>query len=482
MKEFAKTSAYFWVFTSLLFGAFYPRTATADGPRIGNAAPPLELAKLLQAPPGFSVDWNDMRGRVVVLDFWATWCGPCVASLPHWNTLVDTFKGRPVHFIALTDENEELVTSFLKRKPIHSWIGIGALTRETYGIRGIPCTVIVNQQGIVVGVTHPALLEAKHITEVLETGKSSLPPPPERRDNTESGVEPVATSKPLFELSVRPSGPRPKGRGFNCWGVNAWNTEFTGEYATVESAILNLFQLRASLLDVRTKLSDQEYDFVLRAPEMSPAERDQLLFAMFRTTFGLQLRKDPVERTVYVLKVANTNAPGLRPSAPNARGGGGGQNGGLKLSKATVNWLPGYLDRYLKMPVFNETGLTNFYDIRLHWKMSKRELLLTAFDGAVLTAALSSKREKDSKLTDGQRRYVEAIRGKGPNADLHDFSPEDQENILLFREELAKPDEDRFMPDPEAVIAAVHEQMGLSLAKEKRMLQRIVVEKAEPQK
>jgi len=154
--------------------------ASDEVPQVGKAAPQLTLSKVLQAPAGADVKWNALRGKVVVIDFWATWCAPCRESIPHWNQLVDAFADKPVRFVAITDENDQVVREFLKRTPIHGWIGLGGVGRSThdaYGVEGIPATFIINQKGVVVAATHPAHLEAKHIREVLETGTSSLTTP-----------------------------------------------------------------------------------------------------------------------------------------------------------------------------------------------------------------------------------------------------------------------------------------------------------------
>ena len=216
-------------------------------PRWGQTAPPLNPSKILQAPADANLNWEALRGKVVVIDFWATWCGPCVKSIPHWNELVQTFQGQPVQFVAVTDENEQVVTAFLKRTPIRSWVGLDGLSqpmRDVYRIDGIPTTVIVNQKGVVVVVTHPARLESKHITEVISTGASSLPPPAEdllaaKADN--DGFERVPATRPLLELSVRRSGPRPAGHGTDCWSTRD-KRDMTGEYASVKSAILGLHE------------------------------------------------------------------------------------------------------------------------------------------------------------------------------------------------------------------------------------------------
>src|SRR5262245_46570784 len=66
---------------------------------VGEPAPPLTLERLLQAPAGAKADWSALRGHVVVLEFWATWCVPCVRAVPHLNDLAEQFKDQPVQFL-----------------------------------------------------------------------------------------------------------------------------------------------------------------------------------------------------------------------------------------------------------------------------------------------------------------------------------------------------------------------------------------------
>ncbi len=457
-----------------------PLCASANGPQIGKPAPPLNLARIIHAAAGVRADWQALRGRVAVIDFWATWCGPCRKSIPHWNGLADAFQGKPVVFIAITDENPQVVAAFLSRNPIRSWIGFGA-TRQVYGIEGIPTTVIVNQKGIVVAVRHPMLIRPKDIQEVIDTGTSSLPPEvasPLTRTGDRNGMEPVRSPKPVFEVSVRPSGPLPRGHGFNCWSSSATNADLTGQYATVKSAILAFFDESEVLLDCRTSLPTNQYDFTVRLPTRSHTERERAVAPMLREVFGLKVRRVRAEREVYVLKVASTNAPGLSLSTPRSSGLGSSRPGGLTLGSTTLDGLPGWLEGYLRKPVINETGLTNRYDLRLNWEMSKSELLPLTFDRRVLQAGEDPDSKNEAKLSAYQRRELAATRGKIPPAQLKNISPQDRENIRLLRAELAKPKDEQFMPEPQSIIKAVRDQLGLALVLERRPVSVLVVNKA----
>src|SRR6185503_11931309 len=100
----------------------FPRAEAA--PQVGKPAPELGLEQVLQAPAGTEASWEKLKGKVVVLEFWATWCAPCIAAIPHLNELADHFKGKPVQFIAITDEQNKVIEAFLKKRAMRAWIGL----------------------------------------------------------------------------------------------------------------------------------------------------------------------------------------------------------------------------------------------------------------------------------------------------------------------------------------------------------------------
>ncbi len=137
---------------------------------IGRPAPELAFAGLLQGPANIEITWERLEGNVVVLEFWATSCGPCVRAFPHINALVERFKDRPVQFISITRDQEPIVADFLKRYLLRGWIALDKdkAMFESYQVGGIPHTVVVDRSGTVVQVTRPMSLTEESLEELLE--------------------------------------------------------------------------------------------------------------------------------------------------------------------------------------------------------------------------------------------------------------------------------------------------------------------------
>ena len=135
---------------------------------MGKKAPELKVQTWINKPP------EDVAGKFRLMEFWATWCGPCVQTMPHLQVLSKTHKDRLVIY-SVSDESPEKVRAFVKKMGFSYPIGTDeeARTKDELRITGIPHAILVNPEGIVVWQGHPMVLAGDEgLLDRLLEGKS----------------------------------------------------------------------------------------------------------------------------------------------------------------------------------------------------------------------------------------------------------------------------------------------------------------------
>ncbi len=116
----------------------------------GTAAPDFTLADV----HGKNVSLSEFRGKVVILNFWATWCGPCEAEMPYLNNLYKEFTSKGLVVIAISvDPKETSVLSFITEKKLAFPVLLDKNKEvyfDSYAVMGLPTTFIIDRSGVLV--------------------------------------------------------------------------------------------------------------------------------------------------------------------------------------------------------------------------------------------------------------------------------------------------------------------------------------------
>jgi thiol-disulfide isomerase/thioredoxin len=119
-------------------------TGPAD---VGKAAPHFTLADM----SGREVSLDDYRGEIVILDFWATWCGPCRMTMPILDEIQKEYAGKMTVLAINLQEPKGVVREYILRQGLSAKVLLdedGSVDRQ-YGIVAIPMQYLVDQKGII---------------------------------------------------------------------------------------------------------------------------------------------------------------------------------------------------------------------------------------------------------------------------------------------------------------------------------------------
>jgi uncharacterized protein (TIGR03435 family) len=340
----------------------------------GQQAPPLHVTQWLQAPAGFRGQWSELRGKVVVLEFWATWCSPCVRAIPHLNQLAEEFRGQDVAFLAVTDDNADRLKPFLAKHPMKAIIGIDSDRKgwKGFSVPNIPHTVLIGKDGSILGATYPENVTADVLRKALAGEKPTLPPKEGVPDDLEwdshaiewqDGVVPTmyAIIKPIKTTTS---------------GTMRRPDHITADGVSLEVLAQIAYETDHFHMDWQMPRDDQTYRAAFRVPQ---EQKERLLPYMRQTLaalFGMRARWESRERDVFILRRVEGHSP--LPESRAEKDLIQMLRGKITLRRQPVSRLCEFLTNSLRAIVIDETGLAGRYDFDIPYQPGQPEVTMQA--------------------------------------------------------------------------------------------------------
>lgn len=315
---------------------------TAERPALakkGLPAPAVNFQKVLNAPVKELRGWEALEGKVVVMEFWASWCEPCVDYIPRLNLLAERFRGKPVVFLFVTDESEEDVNEFLKLNRIDGWIlpEAGASVFKAFRVFGRPQTVLIGRDGRVAGFPRGELAP-EDVMELL-AGQYT---------QKDAGAPVLSTGAAAAEFYLARSAGH---TGTAQYGP----ASLTASAMSLEYALEWLYG-RVDKFDIKPSAAAElavSYDIRFRLPGDRAALKRDFFLKGLEYSLGLKVTRAERDSEVFVLKKSPGGPVNVKPRRDY---GGAGLNGSvLEVKGADFSPVVSRIKEVLREPVLDET-------------------------------------------------------------------------------------------------------------------------------
>lgn len=149
-------------------------TDDAERQRVARYLEHPDLARAMMAPAfsvttidGQKISMDDLQGKVVLLDFWATWCGPCREALPHIRSVAKKFQGQPLVILSVSLDTDEAKWKEFIAKNEMTWPqyrdgSFGGPIAKLFGVNAIPHTFTIDSYGV---------MQEEHVGDASIEGK-----------------------------------------------------------------------------------------------------------------------------------------------------------------------------------------------------------------------------------------------------------------------------------------------------------------------
>lgn len=141
-----------------------------------------QASRLLPGQPAFDIEMkdvngkvchlSDLKGKVLYVDLWATWCGPCCAESPHFESLSKEYQGKDIVFVPIsTDTNKKAWLDYIKmhKKELTQYNTVDPNIRSQWGVLYIPRFLVIGKDFKIINAYAPVPSDKANIKALLDT-------------------------------------------------------------------------------------------------------------------------------------------------------------------------------------------------------------------------------------------------------------------------------------------------------------------------
>ncbi len=363
---------------------------------LGKPVPNYTFSHILNSEAN-EISISDLKGKVVILEFWATWCGACIPAMKKLDSLQNDFKDE-VEIITVSEESRERLQKYIESSNTSLRIVSDTAHSANFKYRVIPHSIIIDKDGMVRAITSPENINKNVLANLISNNEIDLDVKDDFYIDPTLDVETIKTvANSNYRIELKSYDQEKRGglkmlndTEGNLNGIEMWNSPIPRLYQTlfdIASPGRMIFKDGLSANDFPYE-KDYQYNMTIEVSDKYQHRWREIGIDFLNELFDVNARMGVDTLECYVLEnLDNTIKESNSDSSAYSFWGSNFKGEKIKISR-----LAAYLENFTSIPVLDKTNLNEEYDIELEWQAEDPKTLHTELKKYGLTLIKSEEK------------------------------------------------------------------------------------------
>ena len=363
----------FVILTNSVFAQTF--MAQTNSPMLGKVCPDFSMSVIGANGVEKPLALSELRGKVVILEFWATYCAPCIPYIKHFEKLQSQF-GDAIKVIEISEENRDKVDAFIQKrgyKNVSFAMDWGRKLNDMFYHHFIPHTVVIDQDGVVLAFTSPDEIDQEVIGKLINREPVTFTMKHEYQESSYTSSTNTLQNydQPIIVNKLKNQTYKIEFSHYKEGYATEFVKESSSEYKFINCPLSLIYQILYDqktsrvILDVNEPAkysfeNQNSYCLDLSVPDFIGKSVQEVAISQLESLFPLRSKVEVRNRKIFTLLKSDL------PRAMNSVDSTGIIQKGLTI-KDLMNYMESNPQLVNNLPVVNETGLPDTTILDLDW-------------------------------------------------------------------------------------------------------------------
>ena len=339
----------------------------AQALKVGDNLPNYQLKSVVNYKSD-SLNFKDAKGKILIIEFWGTWCSPCIPALQHLDEIKNKFPD-DVFVVGISDDSKERLTKFLTKRAVSIPLASETDTKLNgiFSFNVVPHTIIVDKNGKIITITSPNEVTEEKIREIIVGKNPTFKPKQDKEfdsridyfgadESTDFSITQKAFIQGFPSFSTRGKGVF-KDRRISCINLLPQSILQLAFKKSFETTIVNLPEEKKAFLP------ENLYCFDIIVKDSEKVNLYKIMQTEVMKLLGIKANIEKRVADVYVLNKVTDILKESTKKEPSGESSGRG----IKSENLAIDFLVNFLANELQKAVVDETNLKGKYDISFEY-------------------------------------------------------------------------------------------------------------------